>query len=366
MKRTLAGLAQRGAEAARRVADGASLAWRRWREGDAAATPGRTLRLQASSVDGRLAAWPLVAPRRAFELYLPAGMPAGAAVPLLVWIHGCRQRARDFAAGTRIRAHADARGIAVLMPEQGRLANPMRCWNWFDPATADGRGEAAIVLAQVEQACDILAIDASRIWIVGLSSGAALAAAIALHAPRRFAALACHSGLPAGAARDAREARDAMAHGTRRDVAAIGAAARRAAGDVRLPVLVLQGVEDTAVASANADALVVQAIALNGGATSGAAPPPPDAEARRTFGERVVHQADWLVGGRLAARRLRIEGLGHAWSGGDGSHDYFDPAPPEATALILDFLAGQARQGPGRFRSILQNTIHPAGAGNGP
>src|SRR5690606_28096994 len=92
---------------------------------------------------------------------------------------------------------------------------------------------------------------------------------------------------------------------------------------------------------------------------------PPDAEARRTFGERVVHQADWLVGGRLAARRLRIEGLGHAWSGGDGSHDYFDPAPPEATALILDFLAGQARQGPGRFRSILQNTRHPAGAGNG-
>src|SRR5690606_39537235 len=112
MKRTLAGLAQRGAEAARRVADGASLAWRRWREGDAAATPGRTLRLQASSVDGRLAAWPPVAPRRAFELYLPAGVPAGAAVPLLVWIHGCRQRARDFAAGTRIRAHADARGIA--------------------------------------------------------------------------------------------------------------------------------------------------------------------------------------------------------------------------------------------------------------
>src|SRR5690606_24911840 len=128
--------------------------------------------------------------------------------------------------------------IAVLMPDQTRLANPLRCWNWFDPATADGGGEAAIVLAQVEQACALQAIDPRRIWIGGLSSGAALAAAVALHAPRRFTALACHSGVAAGAARDVREARQAMAEGPRRDVGAIGAAARARAesgGAVHLP-----------------------------------------------------------------------------------------------------------------------------------
>ncbi len=365
MKRSLAGLAQRCGEAARRIGGRATRWWRGRRGRGRPAGPGRTLRLQASASGGRLSGWPMVAPRRAFELYLPAGMASGTAVPLLVWIHGCRQRAREFAAGTRIRAHADARGIAVLMPDQTRLANPLRCWNWFDPATADGRGEAAIVLAQIEQACGILDVDARRIWIAGLSSGAALAAAIAVHAPRRFAGLACHSGLAAGSARAAHEAREAMARGTRRDVAAIGAEARRAAGDVRLPVLVIQGTDDAAVTPANADALVAQAVALNGGPASGTAPSAPHAENRRSFGERIVHRADWLVDGRLAARRLRIEGLGHAWSGGDASHEHFDPAPPEATELILDFFEGQARKDPGRPASSFHTDPHPTGAGNG-
>lgn len=365
MKRTLAGLARRCGEAARRLRGRGTRWWRRWRERGRPAGPGRTLRLHASASGGRLSGWPMVAPRRAFELYLPAGMAAGSAVPLLVWIHGCRQRARDFAAGTRIRAHADARGIAVLMPEQTRLANPLRCWNWFDPATADGRGEAAIVLAQLDEVCGLLAVDARRTWIAGLSSGAALAATIAVHAPRRFAALACHSGLAAGAARATHEAREAMARGTTRDVAAIGAGARAAAGEVRLPVLVIQGAADAAVAPANADALVAQAIALNGGAASGTTPPPPDAETRRPFGDRLVHRADWLVDGMLAARRLRIEGLGHAWSGGDAGQDYFDGAPPEATELILDFFESQGRRDAGRPSPVPHTTSHPTGAGNG-
>jgi poly(3-hydroxybutyrate) depolymerase len=126
---------------------------------------------------------------------------------------------------------------------------------------------------------------------------------------------------------------------------------------------VIQGASDTAVASANADALVAQALALNGGAASGTTPPAPDVEGRRSVGGRVVHQADWRVDGRLAARRLRIEGLGHAWCGGDASLDYFDGAPPDATELILDFFAGQ---GPGRPSSAtIPSSTHPAGAGNG-
>ncbi|MCO5118200.1 MAG: PHB depolymerase family esterase [Burkholderiaceae bacterium] len=360
MKEQLARLAQRCREALRGVGERAARWWRRWRGRDRILQPGRTLRLDASAFGGRLSAWPLLPPRRSFELYLPAGAAADTAIPLLVWIHGCRQDAVGFAAGTRIRRHADERGIAVLMPDQTRLANPMRCWNWFDPATADGRGEAAIVLAQVEQVRALQAIDPRRIWIAGLSSGAALAAAVAIHSPQRFGALACHSGLPAGAARNVREARKAMAEGTRRDVAAIGAAARARAGEVHLPMLVIQGMDDATVAPANADALVAQALAVNGAAATGATPPKPDAERRHRFESRTVHEADWLVEGRLAARCLRIDGLGHAWSGGDAAHDYFDAALPEATALILDFFADQGRRQAGR-----PPDISPKGTGNG-
>ncbi|MFA7504113.1 MAG: PHB depolymerase family esterase [Burkholderiaceae bacterium] len=351
MPTPLARLMQRCRGAIRALRERAGQWWQRWRARGRVARPGRSLRLDASASGGRLRSWPIVPPRRAFELYLPAGATTDSALPLLVWIHGCRQDAAGFAAGTRIRAHADARGIAVLMPDQTRFANPLRCWNWFDPATADGHGEAAIVLAQVERVRGLQAIDPRRVWIAGLSSGAALAAAVAIHAPSRFSALACHSGLAAGSARNVREARMAMAEGTRRDVAAIGAAAH--AGAIHLPVLVVQGLDDATVAPANADALVAQAIAANGGSATGVTPPPPDAERQHRFEARTVHEADWFVDSRLAARRLRIDGLGHAWSGGDASHDYFDAALPEATALILDFFAEHGlretgRQAPGR------------------
>lgn len=316
--------------------------WWRARRRTADAWPARSLRLKASAVGGRLRAWPLVGPERAFDLHLPAGIGPGARMPLLVWIHGCRQDAAGFAAGTRIREHADRHGVAVLMPDQTRLANPMRCWNWFDPATADGAGEAAIVGAQVDAVCARHDIDPDRIWVAGLSSGAALAATIAVHAPQRFAALACHSGLPAGAARGVREARAAMLGETARDVAALGAAAH-ARGSGHLPVLVLQGTADATVAPVNADRLVTQALALNGGPALGH-PPPPDRARRYAAGTREVEEADWLVDGRLAARRLLVDGLGHAWSGGDDRQPFFDAAAPDATATILEFFVREGRR----------------------
>jgi poly(3-hydroxybutyrate) depolymerase len=33
-----------------------------------------------------------------------------------------------------------------------------------------------------------------------------------------------------------------------------------------------------------------------------------------------------------------IDGLGHAWSGGDARHKHFDAAGPDASRLIIEFL----------------------------
>ena len=109
--------------------------------------PGRFALRQKSSLHGLIgvAAAP---PWREYLLYLPRGMERLTRPPLVVWIHGCRQDPEQFAAGTRIARYADERGFAVLLPRQNRLANPERCWNWFDRRTARGLGEAAIVAAQ--------------------------------------------------------------------------------------------------------------------------------------------------------------------------------------------------------------------------
>ena len=37
-------------------------------------------------------------------------------------------------------------------------------------------------------------------------------------------------------------------------------------------------------------------------------------------------------------RSIRVPDLGHAWSGGDPAFPYNDPRPPDATAVLGDFV----------------------------
>jgi poly(3-hydroxybutyrate) depolymerase len=53
---------------------------------------------------------------------------------------------------------------------------------------------------------------------------------------------------------------------------------------------------------------------------------------------------DYRMDGRVVARRVRVAGLGHAWSGGDGALAYNDPQPPDATVLFGEFFMSQFRR----------------------
>jgi poly(hydroxyalkanoate) depolymerase family esterase len=304
--------------------------------------PGRFALRQKSSLHGFIgvAAAP---PWREYLLYLPRGMERLVRPPLVVWIHGCRQDPEQFAAGTRIARYADERGFAVLLPRQNRLANPERCWNWFDRRTARGLGETAIVAAQAADVVESCKLDRRRVYLAGLSSGGALAAALALHAPRLFRAVAIHSGLPCGAAHDAADAAQAMAHGPKQGAAEAALQARAAAhGEARVPALIVHGSEDRTVAPVNAVHLARQFLLFNGyepaALPEGAALPPPGRLSLPFFrAERP--DGDYYVGRRLAAKLVTIPGLGHAWSGGDPAQPYFDGTHLEATRLICDFFA---------------------------
>ena len=48
---------------------------------------------------------------------------------------------------------------------------------------------------------------------------------------------------------------------------------------------------------------------------------------------------DHHANGRLAVRLVTIEGLGHAWSGGDAKFPHFDERKPDATRLICEFFS---------------------------
>jgi poly(hydroxyalkanoate) depolymerase family esterase len=307
--------------------------------------PGRFSLGRKSALHGVLS-FSLAPPWREYLLYLPRNFETITRPALVVWIHGCRQEPEAFAGGTRIARYADERGFVVLLPRQTRMANSERCWNWFDRRTAGGNGETAIIAAQTMDVMGKFGIDPGRVYVAGLSSGASLAATLALRLPGLFAAAALHSGVPCGAAYDAHDAARVMAHGPRdgrTDV--LAAEARVSAGaKARVPALILQGSTDAMVAPANADSLVRQFVLFNGGELQpGEAPPPSLTRAvhPRAFG---YVMSEYYAGRRLAARLLTMPGLGHAWSGGDPAFEYCDERYPDATALICDFFEGHARR----------------------
>ena len=308
--------------------------------------PGRFSLSRKASLHGFLNVAP-APPWREYLLYLPRNIEAIKRPPLVVWIHGCRQEPESFAGGTRIARYADERGFVVLLPRQTRMANSERCWNWFDRRTAAGNGEAAIVAAQTAEVIEKFGIDPARVYLAGLSSGAGLAATLALRMPELFSAVALHSGVPCGAASDPHDAGRVMAKGpldSRTDALALEA--RTAAGDkARLPALVIHGSDDTTVSPINANYLVRQFLLFNGIAQlpPGNALPPTATRAVQPRSSGYI-VSEYYAGRRLAARLLTIPGLGHAWSGGNPAFEYADDHHPDATAVVCEFFDSHRRR----------------------
>jgi poly(hydroxyalkanoate) depolymerase family esterase len=296
------------------------------------------------SLRGWLHVAPWLWPSREYLLYVPRGYGGWKRRPLVVMIHGCKQTPEEFAAATRITRIADERGWLVLLPRQTDKANSWSCWNWFDEATSAGRGEAAIVAAQIRAVRRHYRVHRKRIVVAGFSAGGALATALAVRHPNLFAGAFVHSGIACGAASGASAAANVMRRGTNADPARIGSEARaRAGGAVRLPVVILHGDVDSVVAEINASQVARQFLALNGyppKAGSTGELPPPDAKTTVALAKgRTVTTSDYRDGRRVPVRMVRVTGLDHAWSGGDPAFPYNDPKLPDATQLLGEFLS---------------------------
>ena len=249
---------------------------------------------------------------RDYRLFLPSpreGGPAG----VLVMLHGCTQDPEDFARGTRMCAVAERHGLAVIWPQQGPAHNPQSCWNWFRPEDQRrGGGEPAILAAITREILRELDLPEGHAAVAGLSAGGAMAAIMAVTHPDLFAAAGIHSGLPAGAARDVASAFAAMRTGDRNG----GGGQREGA-----PLIVFHGTADATVAPANAVALVPGS------------------------GIETAHRQNGRRWTRLVTEDgnelWRVEGAGHAWSGGDPAGSYADPLGPDASEEIARFVLEQ-------------------------
>ncbi len=281
--------------------------------------------------------------QRDYFLYLPDSVTWRERVPLLVMLHGCSQDARSFAQGSRMNDLADEQGFLVLYPQQSLHANPLRCWNWFQPRIEHGAGEAAAITALVRDVARRYPVDRSRVYVAGISAGGAMAAILAVCYGRLFAACAIVAGLMYRAADSALTGMRAMRHGAAAAPESVAdEAAQRSSRKVSfVPALVIHGTHDAVVHPRNAEQIIrqLQRFAQRLGAEA-----PVAAEERRIdCGGRSYLQRDYRGGDRLLLRSISIEGLGHAWSGGDAKLPFNESGPPDTSRLVWEFCAKHRR-----------------------
>ena len=269
---------------------------------------------------------------RRYKLYLPPNA-AGAAMPLVVMLHGCTQNADDFAAGTDMNERARAQGFAVLYPEQSGDANPSRCWNWFkhNHQRRDS-GEPGLIANLTRAVVAEHGLDARRVYIAGLSAGGAMAAIVAAVYPDIFAAAGVHSGLPCGAASNVSEALAVMNTGAPSVGGAAMKPARAApAQGAAVPTIVFHGDQDRTVHPRNGELLVKATLSVTD------APAPVVEKGISPRGQRYTRSLHLDGQGRSVAEHWLLHGAGHAWSGGRAEGSYTDASGADASGEMLRF-----------------------------
>jgi len=219
-------------------------------------------------------------------------------------LHGCEQDADAIAASARWNDLAEKEGFLVLYPNQQWGRNPYNCWNWFLPVNQTAvAGEPAEIAAAVTAAKLLYPVDPDRVYVAGLSAGAATAAALLSCYPDVFAAGGIHSGVSYGLAATPADALDVMKNGP---------GSRKTQGlcdpgSYKGSVFVIHGSSDPVIAPSNADRVAAD-----------------------------------FSGARV--RELIVPGLGHAWSGGAPGLPASDPNGPDATGLMWSFFSAAKRR----------------------
>lgn len=288
--------------------------------------------------------------QRDYFLYIPVTVGRRDRVPLLVMLHGCSQDAHTFAQGSRMNELADEHRFLVLYPQQSLHANALRCWNWFEPRTGHGAGEAAAIAALVRDVARRYPIDRSRVYIAGISAGGAMTAILALCYGALFAACAIVAGVMYRAADSALAGARAMRSGApvSPETMADDAASRLSRKVRFVPALVIHGTHDSVVHPRNAEQIVRQFRRFAEVLGTPSEPLTDAVEQHISSEGRSYRQRDYVRSDQLLLRSILIEGLGHAWSGGDERLRFNDSAQPNTSRLIWDFLSKFRRPMPRR------------------
>jgi len=271
------------------------------------------------------------------KLRMLAHLPqAAAGRPLVILLHGCAQDAAVFAGDTGWTDLADRLRFPLILPDQAEINMSGRCFDWYHESdTARDAGEAGSIASMTRAAVSHFKSDPERVFILGLSAGGAMTAALLAAYPDLFAAGASVAGVPVGAAQSGMQAIMQMRTGGPDQSPEEWAGRVRAAAPEGFAgswprLSIWQGQADTTVAPENGDLLAMQWCALHGLTGPGAI---------EQVGNGIEHRT-WPDRRRPLVEHWSLPNLPHAYPIDERAvvpGRFVQQAPVDATANIARF-----------------------------
>ncbi|WP_079505626.1 extracellular catalytic domain type 1 short-chain-length polyhydroxyalkanoate depolymerase [Mesobacillus jeotgali] len=290
---------------------------------------------------------------KSYKVYVPSGYQSGTPIPVIMMLHGCTQDPNQFASGTKMNTIAERETFIVVYPDQPSSANQNKCWRWFLPDhQARGYGDPAHIAGITDQVKKNFSVDEERVFVAGLSAGAAMSVIMGAAYPDVFAAVGVSSGLEYKAATTETNAWSAMSSGGP-DPVQQGTAAYKAMGSYAriVPTIVFHGTSDYTVYPINGHQVASQWAQTNDLASDGMDNNNIDDVADETIHGSVTGGRSYTKykyndsNGRTLVEKYIVDGMGHAWSGGDTTGSYTDPQGPDSSELMWNFFKNNPKKG---------------------
>ncbi|MBS1646072.1 MAG: PHB depolymerase family esterase [Bacteroidetes bacterium] len=129
--------------------------------------------------------------------HIPLGVEGNKAIALVVVLHGCTQCAESVASLTGWNKLADEYNFYVLYPQQRVINNLERCFKWYKKKHINKEsGENSSIKQMIEYMKKRYIIDTNKIYITGLSAGAAMSVVMMADYPSLFHSGAIFAGVP--------------------------------------------------------------------------------------------------------------------------------------------------------------------------
>lgn len=138
--------------------------------------------------------------------YKPANLHPNKKNPVVFVLHGCLQNAENVSELAGWNKLAELHGFYVVYPQQKYTNNASGCFNWFRKKDITrGCGEVHSLKEMIDYMNRNFNADSSKVFVTGLSAGAAMAVALMACYPENVNAGAILAGGPYKAARNAFE-----------------------------------------------------------------------------------------------------------------------------------------------------------------